>query len=164
MPKTSRRCGSRHSTIDAILHNLQTLVAREDWDALDLDGKYYLDYHGAFPPWIKSAPSRALSVRFPLCPGSGSVCPGSTSQSPGYPVCPSLPRLSRSSALCRLPTKEAQKRAASSLAKRSGVKGKRPLFPRAPVKAEGRRRIRTAGKTRSPRRRQRPDLVPVIPR
>ena len=25
MPKTSRRCGSRHSTIDAILHNLQTL-------------------------------------------------------------------------------------------------------------------------------------------
>ena len=103
MPKTSRRCGSRHSTIDAILHNLQTLVAREDWAALDLDGKYYLDYHGAFPPWIKSAPSRALSVRFPLCPGSGSVCPGSTSQGPGYPVCPSLPRLSRFSALCRRP-------------------------------------------------------------
>ena len=62
MPKTSRRRGSRHSTIDAILHNLQTLAAREDWQALDLNGKYYLDYHGAFPPWIKAEANRRLPI------------------------------------------------------------------------------------------------------
>ena len=62
MPKTSRRCGSRHSTIDAILHNLQTLAAHDDWQALDLNGKYYLDYHGAFPPWIKAEANRRLPI------------------------------------------------------------------------------------------------------
>ena len=46
-------------------------------------------------PRFARPPPAALSVRFRLCPGSGSVCPGSTSQGPGYPVWPSLPRLSR---------------------------------------------------------------------
>ena len=62
MPKTSGRCGSRHSTVDAILHNLETLAAHDDWQALDLNGKYYLDYHGAFPPWIKAAANRRLPI------------------------------------------------------------------------------------------------------
>ena len=62
MPKTSRRCGSRHSTVDAILHNLQVLAAHDEWEALDLNGKYYLDYHGAFPPWIKAEVSRRLPI------------------------------------------------------------------------------------------------------
>ena len=62
MLKTSRRCGSRHSTIDAILRNLQTLAAREDWQALNVNGQYYLDYHGAFPPWIKAAANRRLPI------------------------------------------------------------------------------------------------------
>ena len=62
MPKTTRRPGSRHSTIDAILRNLQTLAAREDWQARDVNGQYYLDYQGAFPPWIKAETNRRLPI------------------------------------------------------------------------------------------------------
>ena len=62
MQKTKTRCGTRHSTVDAILHNLKVLAAHQEWEALDLDGKYYLDYHGAFPPWIKAETCRRLPI------------------------------------------------------------------------------------------------------
>ena len=62
MPKKTSRCGSRHSTVDAILKNLESLAAHDEWEALDLNGKYYLNYHGAFPPWIKAETNRRLAI------------------------------------------------------------------------------------------------------